>query len=1218
MGLRGKTLGIWAALVAVGLLAASPFLCRDLVGTGEAYNYSLAVGDAVQQMRHGDVPPLVGQTELAFNGRVHPLRNAPYLFYLAAAIDAVTLHQLTPWQLQNASLVYSILLAVLACYAGLRWATGCSQVTAFLLASVYGLSSPLLCAANQLDLFMTVHAAMFAPVAVAACIKGCREPSFSADAWLAAALAATWLAHPPVAVWLTFSLVAVRVIDFAIRPSWSVLVSGACAVALFALLSCFVFASVATLNTDLGFFADASVFRPFVDVVMNGIRKAFVASFLPVTRTASATGDLQYGYVPWILTIGATIAAYRMRKRGMGALPAVVLSVACFVLVLMLPVPVVTRLLWRMIPGSVLTLTTEWPMQRLYLVALGLGLFGAGLVAPSILGEWRRPRWALPCLVLLGSVWTAYQAAPFIKLGYADRRSHAETEAIYRPSNLNLTVTSYAFLGLPPTYNHGVVDPSMEFRILQDGKDEVSSNLSSAFSASPVVGQGSIAAQKGTPRTAISKPVVLQPCHRYLLTFAFKAPSINGYLSIIGSSIQRYYGLPSSGEALGFGMLDGQRKTIPIWTDLPKPESVVLGIVADPGFSLQPGLADFADYSLQDVDPKSLPVRVNSFLPLRFTVDQPLTECTVETPRRFISGYEATVNGLEVTPLISPSRQLMVPIPAGHSVVEIRYVGARLARVAFWICLGSWILFWIWRLVGSPLPSRPLERSFRAARTMWLLACRHGVVIGAVAAGVLFLGFHERQKRRDREDLAAVGPIKIDFKLPYRQLGVNQPILKTGKPGAGVIVFADIVDGGHIRISADVWGKLYPSAVLPVDFFKVQSVVVSDSALYPVGNPVVKSLSSEDRTRLRGELRVELNGKIVIQQKCYAYESKPGEVEIGHASMGSMTGPDFLGEILGHERLFIPQTKTLPASDRASLRVRFPVLSVGQSQPLASLTCGSQRLTFFISKLPDGLHLAMRANDGYEATSDALVLDPLPEHTLVFEPEVTGPSDEHFGISAVIDGRQELGTHNPEPPAAPSVVFPGLDQNQTEGVDVRFTGDLSDITLISKAVTPPNAVPMSELHLILAFPAGKDGRHEPILTTGHTGAGDLIYAVYEDAGHIRIGVDHWGGAGALSDPIPVDYSLPHELWIRSGALYPQAAGDPAWHGLGAGEQQILKSKVEVVFDGRHVLEASVTAHPSTPEEITVGLNKIGMSTADPEFGGRIELSERTSLAPPPK
>ena len=108
MGLRGKTLGIWAALIAVGLLAASPFLSRDLVGTGEAYNYSLAVGDAVQQMRHGDVPPLVGQTELAFNGRVHPLRNAPYLFYLAAAIDAVTLHQLTPWQLQNASLVFTL------------------------------------------------------------------------------------------------------------------------------------------------------------------------------------------------------------------------------------------------------------------------------------------------------------------------------------------------------------------------------------------------------------------------------------------------------------------------------------------------------------------------------------------------------------------------------------------------------------------------------------------------------------------------------------------------------------------------------------------------------------------------------------------------------------------------------------------------------------------------------------------------------------------------------------------------------------------------------------------------------------------------------------------------------------------------------------------------------------------------------------------------------
>src|ERR1035438_1834344 len=120
MGVRFSKVALAAALLAVGLAAASPFLCRRLVGTGEAFNYSLSVADAVVQMRHGIVPPLAGQTEYAFNGRIHPLRNAPYLYYLAGAVDMASFHSLSFWELKNASLVLSLVAAVFACYWGLR------------------------------------------------------------------------------------------------------------------------------------------------------------------------------------------------------------------------------------------------------------------------------------------------------------------------------------------------------------------------------------------------------------------------------------------------------------------------------------------------------------------------------------------------------------------------------------------------------------------------------------------------------------------------------------------------------------------------------------------------------------------------------------------------------------------------------------------------------------------------------------------------------------------------------------------------------------------------------------------------------------------------------------------------------------------------------------------------------------------------------------------
>ena len=54
------------------------------------------LADFVPQLRAGIFPVVVGQTELAFNGAVDPLRVAPSLFYhrLAGFLDLVTGRQL--------------------------------------------------------------------------------------------------------------------------------------------------------------------------------------------------------------------------------------------------------------------------------------------------------------------------------------------------------------------------------------------------------------------------------------------------------------------------------------------------------------------------------------------------------------------------------------------------------------------------------------------------------------------------------------------------------------------------------------------------------------------------------------------------------------------------------------------------------------------------------------------------------------------------------------------------------------------------------------------------------------------------------------------------------------------------------------------------------------------------------------------------------------------
>ena len=143
-------------LFAVGLAVASPFVTERGVGVGDAWNYADAVADGVIQVRAGVLPVEVGQSEYAFNGRVHPLRTAPYFIYGTGLLDLLTGHRLTTWGLQNLLLAGSLVGGAGSAYLCLRRLPGTGPWTAWWLAVLYLLSPGLLAAAYGMDLFMTI------------------------------------------------------------------------------------------------------------------------------------------------------------------------------------------------------------------------------------------------------------------------------------------------------------------------------------------------------------------------------------------------------------------------------------------------------------------------------------------------------------------------------------------------------------------------------------------------------------------------------------------------------------------------------------------------------------------------------------------------------------------------------------------------------------------------------------------------------------------------------------------------------------------------------------------------------------------------------------------------------------------------------------------------------------------------------------------------------
>jgi hypothetical protein len=148
------------------------------------------------------------------------------------------------------------------------------------------------------------------------------------------------------------------------------------------------------------------------------------------------------------------------------------------------------------------------------------------------------------------------------------------------------------------------------------------------------------------------------------------------------------------------------------------------------------------------------------------------------------------------------------------------------------------------------------------------------------------------------------------------------------------------------------------------------------------------------------------------------------------------------------------------------------------------------------------------------------------------------------------------------------------------------------------------------LRIRMTFPRGSPGEGQPIVTTGLRGIGDILFLRYGANGMARVGQDHWGSQLLLSAPFELTVGVPHTLVVSFGALYPPSdtvlvSAPPE---LGA-----LRKKTVVLFDGQPVLSSDEPSHPSAPENITVGANLIGGTTARSLFSGVVDQVLPASL-----
>jgi hypothetical protein len=175
--------------------------------------------------------------------------------------------------------------------------------------------------------------------------------------------------------------------------------------------------------------------------------------------------------------------------------------------------------------------------------------------------------------------------------------------------------------------------------------------------------------------------------------------------------------------------------------------------------------------------------------------------------------------------------------------------------------------------------------------------------------------------------------------------------------------------------------------------------------------------------------------------------------------------------------------------------------------------------------------------------------------------------------------------------------------------EAAFSGALTDVR--RGAMPQPAQVAsvkiQGPIRITLRFPDFVSIFGEPLVSTGRSGAGDLVYVTYLGPGLVRFGHDSWNYGPAETRAVSFNPLEEQTLDVDMGSLRP---GLPA----SADERTLFQLR----FNGQIIASAYRPFHPSEPVDVAFGFNAIGASTASATFSGPEFATEPIApFAPPP-
>lgn len=499
------------------------------------------------------------------------------------------------------------------------------------------------------------------------------------------------------------------------------------------------------------------------------------------------------------------------------------------------------------------------------------------------------------------------------------------------------------------------------------------------------------------------------------------------------------------------------------------------------------------------------------------------------------------------------------------------------------------------------------------------------------------------------------GPLRMRVRFAEGRAGDTDPVVTAGKSPDVCMVFMRYLDDGHVSFGYDCHGAgAIISPPVAVDMEKDHDVEVFFGAMLPEEDPPGGSDQvRRDWKKLRRSVLVRVDNRTVLSARVATRPSSPRDIFVGVNLTTDGTAGQYMRAAVRQVQAIELDDVAQPFDNDRLENIRKDPLWLGYPGPLhvkVTIPSGPSEtyeplVTAGSPSQADSLCISLNAKrglrvvyirDGAAAHENSLAVEsqpfelgsdrrldavvsmgslmpPYPSPIYESHPELL-PLIDHVVVS--VGGKVVLSRRIEPSASTPDEIRLVSNLVGIAGIDAFFNGKIESLEAAPPASVigsiprfgadvdappPPLGDFPGPILLRLQFSARSPGIAEPLVVTGVTGAGDIVFIRYDEPGKARFGVDHWAYGGPTSDAVDVGSDgSPHEVVVSNGGLYPSPSDPiykrhPGWLNL--------RDWTVVGLDGRPVLIAPVKAYPSRPDQITTGYNGIGASSTEVRFGG---------------